>query len=84
MHGYNAERIASVKLQNVNGGVVLPVMKPAVNVDWLPGAACRATYDIECDYQWYRGAVCRAPGPPADIPADIAGDPNDRFTQKVV
>lgn len=36
VQGYPAERIAPVKRQKIDEGPVLPVMAPAIDVNWFP------------------------------------------------
>lgn len=67
---YPAERIAPVERQTVDDGPTVPVMTPAIDVDWLPGIARKIISKADRDYQHYSGATDHDAGQPADVPAD--------------
>lgn len=54
VQGYPAERIAVVKRQKVDDGPVVPIMTPAVDVNWLSDLTPKATSKLERDYEQNR------------------------------
>lgn len=46
-----------MRAQKVDDGRVVPIMTAAVDVNCLPGISWKAIFEVECDYQRYRGIL---------------------------
>lgn len=63
-----------MKRENVDDGLVVPYFKRARDVDWPPGVAYKMIFEVEHNYQRYRGASYGDEGPPAEVAVDIVDD----------
>lgn len=70
-----------MKRQEVDGGPVVPVLVPAVDVSWLPGGARKLIFDVEHDYRRFRGVIDGDTSLPAEVLADVVDDLGDMFAQ---
>lgn len=84
MQGCTAEQIAAVKRKKVDGGPVLPIDRPAVDVNWVPCVSCKTFIRVERNYRWYCGIMDDDPGQLADVSSDMVDDFDDVFTQEAV
>lgn len=82
--GCLAKSIAPVERQKVDEGTGVLVLKPIINLNWLPGLVCKPVYDGELDYRRYGGVVDGEEGLPADVLADVVYDLDNIFTQKAL
>lgn len=82
MQGYSAERLAPVKCQKVDNGLVVTLLARFVDVNWLPGVARRTISDVSRDYRRYYGVFNDDWNLPADILAEVVDDLDDIFAQE--
>lgn len=82
--GYQTERIAPVKRQKVDDGLVVAVVAFTVDVDWFLGVAHKTIFQVEHDFWRYCGTVEDDASQPANVPAGVMDDLEDVFEQKVL
>lgn len=70
-----------MKRQKVDNGAVVPIMVPAVDVNWLSGISGKTFSEVERYYRRYRDIIDGGSGQPADVTADLVDDLDDVFAQ---
>lgn len=73
-----------MKRQTVDDGPMVPILSPAVDMNWLPGVARNTFCDVEYHYRRCRGRVDENAGQPGDVLADLVDDFDDIFGQEAL
>lgn len=84
VQGYPDERLALLKRQKVDDNPVVPVLEPAVGVNWLLGVTRRAISDVAREYRQKREVVDDGGDLPADFLAEAVDDLDDIFVQEAL
>lgn len=82
--GNPTERIPPVKRQKTDYGFALPVMDPAIDVQWLPGTCRKKGLGGHGVYKRYFSAVIRDAGFPSEVPAEAVEGIADIFDQEAL
>lgn len=82
MYGYQAERVAVVKRQKVDDGLVMLFVAPTVDVKYQPNLNYKKISDAQRDYRRYHGVVDEYDGFPGDTLAEVAAGFDNIFSQQ--
>lgn len=84
VRGYLAKRLAAVKWQKNGDGLVVPVLAPVANVNWLPNVARKTISDIQCGYRRYHSNIVVNGCFLTEFQAEFADELDDTFAQKAL
>lgn len=79
VQGYPSEQIALLKRQKVDGGPVVIIMVPVVDLNWLLGVLRKMFSELQSDHRRYRGIVDADSEQPADVRAKTVHFLDDLF-----
>lgn len=61
--------------------MVVPVMEPEVDVNWLPNVTCKTISDVQPGYRLYRSVDDEDGGFPSNVAPELADNIGDTFAQ---
>lgn len=63
---------------------MMPVMAPAVAINWFPGVVCKGFSEVGHDYQRCRGIIDNDAGQAGEVPADVVYNIDDVLAQEAL